>query len=205
MWNVSCAALGWRTVGPVCVGAGVGGAGSRPGRWCFAWVGVPCSLFTTLRTRHALRSYYANETLQAAHGCLCSMARRTHRRHLPGPPPAPAPPYRLLPKRAPHWLRRGVCYGLDVLLPTGFFGPLLGVTGATLQLVHGEPGGRPRGPAGALLSVLMPMPMALLGGGGGGEGAEDAAGGGAGRCGMDQARVRGAWSWVKEDGVVAWQ
>lgn len=108
-------------------------------------------------------------------------------------PPCPCPfPCRLMPKRAPQWLRHGVCYGLDVLLPTSFFGPLLGATGATLQLVHG---GRARGPAGALLSVLMPMPMALLGGGGAGESAEDAAGGRAGRCGctgLGATRIRTA-------------
>ncbi|GIL69036.1 hypothetical protein Vretimale_17348 [Volvox reticuliferus] len=67
-------------------------------------------------------------------------------------------------KRGPSWLRGAVHFICDVMLPTGFFGPFLGVTIGVLQLAGGGLGGliRLRGGGGGGSSAGPPIqpPMA---------------------------------------------
>ncbi|KXZ46291.1 hypothetical protein GPECTOR_45g161 [Gonium pectorale] len=82
-------------------------------------------------------------------------------------------------KRGPAWLRATVHFACDVLLPTGFFGPLAGVTlgamqltgcgpGAMLQQVRGAVGGgggraAPEAPHQPALASALPAVAAAAG------------------------------------------
>ncbi|GLC75942.1 hypothetical protein PLESTF_001708600 [Pleodorina starrii] len=80
-------------------------------------------------------------------------------------------------KRGPRWLRGCVHFLCDVMLPTGFFGPLLGITFGALQLTGVSVGG---------------LLLHRIGGGAGGASATGTSSGAGGAGGGGGRRVAGA-------------